>query len=41
MHYILENAGNCTNEEIIASLRQAAKVVSKKQMTEYWLSDDG
>ena len=41
MHYILENAGNCTNEEIIASLRQAAKVMSKKQMTEYWLSDDG
>ena len=41
MHHILENAGNCTNEEIIASLRQAAKVMSKKQMTEYWLSDDG
>ena len=41
VHYILQNAGNCTNEEIIASLRQAAKVMSKKQMTEYWLSDDG
>ena len=41
MHHILENSCDCTNEEIIASLRQAAKIMAKKQMTEYWLSDDG
>ena len=41
MHHILENANTCTNEEIIASLRRAAKAMSKKQMDEYWLSEDG
>jgi hypothetical protein len=41
MQHILDNACHCTNDELIASLRQAAKVMAKKQMTEYWLSDDG
>jgi hypothetical protein len=41
MQDTIDNADERSNAEILTSLKKAAKMMSMRDKTEYWLSDEG